>query len=416
MSLYGMMRTGVSGMAAQSSRLATTADNIANSDTTGYKRASTEFSSMVMPNTGRNYTSGGVTTTVINSISQQGIHKYTTSALDLAVDGNGFFVVQGADNENYLTRAGAFVPDGQGRLVNAAGFQLMAYPYGYTPPPKTANYGSLVPVTVPQAEIEAQASTQGAFQGSLPIGSTPVSATNLPSTNGVTAQATVSSSLVVYDAQGTQRILDVHFTNTGPNAWEVAVFDRADAAPGSGFPYASGPLGTENMTFDPVTGELDSAVTSLSLSLPGGQAIALDFSQMKETGTQPALVQSADGYAGSAVEKVEISRDGVVSVTYGNGIVEKLFSIPLAEVPSPDRLTVLAGNIFSASSDSGDVTIGLANQKTLGAIVSGALENSNVDIAEELTEMIAAQRSYTANSKVFQTGSELMDVLVNLKR
>jgi flagellar hook protein FlgE len=127
-------------------------------------------------------------------------------------------------------------------------------------------------------------------------------------------------------------------------------------------------------------------------------------------------VQSADGYAGSAIEKVEISRDGIVSAIYGNGTIERLFSIPLAEVPSPDRLTVLPGNVFSASSDSGDVTIGLANQKTRGAIVSGALENSNVDIAEELTEMIAAQRSYTANSKVFQTGSELMDVLVNLKR
>ncbi|MET3661940.1 flagellar hook protein FlgE [Aquamicrobium ahrensii] len=416
MSLYGMMRTGVSGMAAQSSRLATTADNIANSDTTGYKRSSTEFSSMVMPNTGRNYTSGGVTTTVFNSISQQGIHKYTTSALDLAVDGNGFFVVQGGDGKNYLTRAGAFVPDGQGRLVNAAGFQLMAYPYGFTPAAGSADFSSLVPVAVPQGEIPAQASTQGAFQGSLPTGSTPVAPANLPSANGATAQSTVSSSLVIYDGQGIQRILDVHFTNTGAGTWEVAVFDRADAAPGGGFPYSSPALGSGNLTFDPVTGALDPAVTSLSLSLPSGQAIDLDFSQLTETGTQPAVVQNADGYAGSAIEKVEISRDGVVSAIYGNGTIEKLFSIPLAEVPSPDRLTVLPGNVFSASSDSGDVTIGLANQKTRGAIVSGALENSNVDIAEELTEMIAAQRSYTANSKVFQTGSELMDVLVNLKR
>ena len=416
MSLYGMMRTGVSGMAAQSSKLATTADNIANSDTTGYKRASTEFSSMVMPNTGRSYTSGGVTTTVINSISQQGIHKYTTSASDLAVDGNGFFVVQDPGGTKFLTRAGAFVPDGQGRLVNAAGFQLMAYPYGFTPASGSADYGSLVPVAVPQGEIPAKATTQGAFQGSVPTGSTPVPPANLPSANGVSAQSTVSSSLVVYDAQGTQRILDVHFTNTGAGTWEVAVFDRADAAPGGGFPYSSGALGTTNLTFDPVTGAIDPAATTLSLSLPGGQAIDLDFSQMTEAGTQPSVVQNADGYAGSAIEKIEIGKDGVVSAIYGNGTIEKLFSIPLAEVPSPDRLTVLPGNVFAANSESGDVSIGLANEKTRGSIVSGALENSNVDIAEELTDMIAAQRSYTANSKVFQTGSELMDVLVNLKR
>jgi flagellar hook protein FlgE len=137
---------------------------------------------------------------------------------------------------------------------------------------------------------------------------------------------------------------------------------------------------------------------------------------MTEAGTQPSVVQNADGYAGSAIEKIEIGKDGVVSAIYGNGTIEKLFSIPLAEVPSPDRLTVLPGNVFAANSESGDVSIGLANEKTRGSIVSGALENSNVDIAEELTDMIAAQRSYTANSKVFQTGSELMDVLVNLKR
>src|SRR6185312_7704287 len=94
MSLYGMLRTGVSGMNAQANRLSTTADNIANADTTGYKRTSTEFSTLVMPHIGGAYNSGGVTTTITNSISAQGVLQHTTSVSDLAVDGNGFFLVQ----------------------------------------------------------------------------------------------------------------------------------------------------------------------------------------------------------------------------------------------------------------------------------------------------------------------------------
>src|SRR6476619_6891513 len=107
MGLYGMMRTSASGMAAQANRLSTVADNIANSSTTGYKRAYTEFSSLVLPSTPGSYNSGGVTTNVLNSISKQGALQYTTSTTDLAVDGNGFFVVRDASGSPFLTRAGS---------------------------------------------------------------------------------------------------------------------------------------------------------------------------------------------------------------------------------------------------------------------------------------------------------------------
>ena len=129
MSLYGTMRTGVSGMNAQSNRLSTVAENIANANTTGYKRASTEFSSMILPSGNGSYNSGGVQTEVRYSISQQGATTFTTSASDLAIDGGGFFIVEGANGQEYLTRAGSFVPDSQGNLVNAAGFTLMGYEY-----------------------------------------------------------------------------------------------------------------------------------------------------------------------------------------------------------------------------------------------------------------------------------------------
>ncbi|TIU83081.1 MAG: flagellar hook-basal body complex protein, partial [Mesorhizobium sp.] len=177
MSLYGMMRTGVSGMNAQANRLSTVADNIANSDTTGYKRSSAEFSTLIMPSTGGAYNSGGVTTTIRSAVSSQGVLQYTTSVSDLAVNGDGFFVVQDPSGTPYLTRAGAFVPDAQGRLVNAAGYQLMAYSYANGDPAATANgFEGLVPVQISDQEMTATPSTEGTFTGNLPAGATAVTA------------------------------------------------------------------------------------------------------------------------------------------------------------------------------------------------------------------------------------------------
>lgn len=127
MSLYGMMRTGVSGMNAQSNRLGTVADNIANSGTTGYKRSSTEFSSLVLPGGSGSYNSGAVKTTIRHEIGREGALLFTNSATDLSLSGNGFFVVNDASGKQFMTRAGSFVQDKNGQLVNAAGYRLMGY-------------------------------------------------------------------------------------------------------------------------------------------------------------------------------------------------------------------------------------------------------------------------------------------------
>src|SRR4029078_2171186 len=121
MSLYGVMRTGVSGMSAQSNKLSTVSDNIANVSTTGYKRASTEFSSLILKSGSGSYDSGAGETHVRYAISSQGHLQFTTSSTDLAVQGNGFFVVSDPSGANFLTRAGSFVTDRQGNIANAAG-------------------------------------------------------------------------------------------------------------------------------------------------------------------------------------------------------------------------------------------------------------------------------------------------------
>ena len=128
MSIYGLMRTGVSGMNAQSSKLSMVADNIANADSTGYKRASAEFSALVLNTTYGQYQSGGVLVHGRQHVSEQGTLRYSTSGTDLAITGNGFFVVEDPNGRVFLTRAGSFVPNAEGDLVNAAGFKLLGYP------------------------------------------------------------------------------------------------------------------------------------------------------------------------------------------------------------------------------------------------------------------------------------------------
>ena len=125
---------------------------------------------------------------------------------------------------------------------------------------------------------------------------------------------------------------------------------------------------------------------------------------------------AVNGNGPGKVDRLEISKEGIVSAVYENGVRVDAFKIPLASVASPDNLSTISGNVFLPNSESGDLEIGIAGTASFGSIVSGALEKPTVDLAAELTTMVEAQRSYTANSKVFQTGAELMDVLVNLKR
>ncbi len=418
MSLYGMMRTGVSGMNAQASRLGTVADNIANANTTGYKRSSTEFSSLLLANGGGNYNSGAVSTTVRYAISQEGALQFTTSTTDLAINGEGFFVVTDSSGVAFLTRAGSFVPDSEGNLVNASGYTLMGYDYtDGQPTPVVNSFDGLMPVNVAQGELQATASTAGTFTANLPSDAV-VPTGPLPSTNAAGAEYTSKSSLVVYDNLGQEVLLDFYYTKTAPETWEVAVFDRAEAAPGTSFPYTAGPLSTVTLDFDPANGDLlGTSATDITIAVPNGQSLVVDFSDMTQLAYEFNVGDAnVNGNAPSKVESIEITVDGTVFAKYENGALEAKYKIALADVASPDQLKPVVGNVYAQNSESGVVTTGFAGSGNFGGVISGALESSNVDIADELTSMIESQRSFTANSKVFQTGSDLMEVLVNLKR
>lgn len=420
MSLYGMMRTGVSGMNAQANRLSTVADNIANSGTTGYKKAGTEFASLVIPSTAGTYNSGGVTTSVRYAITQQGDLRYTSSGSDLAINGNGFFVVQNASGTPTLTRAGAFTPDAEGRLVNAAGYYLMGYSYANGVPTAAANgFGGLEAVSVAQQDLVAVPSANGVFKANLPASAAQVAGPVLPATNDPNAEYSVKTSLVVRNNLGGEVTLDVYYTKTGPNTWQVAVFDKANAAPMTSFPYgAPGLLAQQTLTFDPTNGKLTTtSFDDITIPVPNGSALTVDLSGMTQLDMDYTLVEAkVDGNAPSGIAGIEIAADGTMYAKYENGSFRELYRVPLATAQSPDQLTPGPGNVFSLSAESGPLQLGFPGDSGFGGVISGALENSNVDIAEELTAMIESQRSYTANSKVFQTGADLMDILVNLKR
>lgn len=418
MSLYGVMRTGVSGMNAQTNRLSVVADNVANVNTTGYKSSSCEFSSLLLSDNNANYECGSVLTAVRHHVSEQGNFSGTTSLTDLAINGTGFFIVADPSGSPFLTRAGSFVANDQGALTNAAGFTLLGFPLSAgEPQPIINSFSNLLPVNLENLPLIATASTKGNFETNLPAGAVAVDPASLPSLNGANASFTAKSSLIAYNSLGGEVKLDLYLSKTAPNSWEVAVFDGRDAAQSGGFPYATGPLATQALTFTDDGKLTPDADAAISFTIPGGADFTLDLGGTTQLAAD-YMVRSAsvDGMPAGEPQSLEIARDGRVYGIYDHGTRVALYQIPLARVTSPDLLMPLAGNVYAPSTESGDVDIGFPQSAGLGSILSERLEQSTVDLAGELTEMIDAQRSYTANSKVFQTGSELMDVLVNLKR
>ncbi|MGU3359020.1 flagellar hook protein FlgE [Methylobacterium sp. M6A4_1b] len=419
MSLISVLRTGVSGMNAQSNRISTVAENVQNSSTTGYKRSAAEFSSLLIEGSSTaNYTSGAVETTVRRSIGAEGPITFTSSKTDLAIQGNGFFVVQDENKAPYLTRAGNFVVDGPtGNLVNAGGFALLGYSLadGQDPNPALNSTDGLVPVNMASLGLRATPSTKAAVTGNLSADSAPLSGTLSPT------NFSKKSSLVTYDKLGNSVTLDIYLGRSAASPGDPTATPPVPAVSANTWTASvHAPDGTA-LTAPPVTlvfgadGKL-SGGASASFTIPGGEPFTLDLSGMTQLAGAYDLKGSANGKAPSAVTGTEFGSDGLVYATYADGTRLGAFKIPLAAVKSPDNLNPRAGNVFQTTLESGDLQVGFAGLGGLGTVKASALEQSNVDVSTELTTMIESQTVYTANSKVFMTGNELLETLMNLKR
>jgi flagellar hook protein FlgE len=402
-----LMGTAVSGMLGDTSWLSNISQNVANANTTGYKKAETEFATIVDEVGSATAAGGGVTasTRSLNSLSGSVVGTSTTT--DLAIKGDGYFVVSDAGGALYLTRNGSFVPDANGDLVNSAGYYLMGNNVQSGASTSTSNsLAGMTKVNVISAGEAATPTTTGTLTVNLP--SSDATATN---------PAASETSLVVYDNLGAAHTIDFTYTyvsTTGTTAdpvynWTVGVKDVTDSANPITLTTTASPL-----SFD-ANGNLSTG-SPLSFTIPNGQSMSLDVSQSTQLASSFAVnAATANGNAPSSLTGVTISTDGTLDFEYSNGVSSPGYDIPLATVASEDNLTSVNGDAFQANQNSGTVRVGTAGTGGLGTIASSSIEDSTVDLATELTDMIQAQSAYQANSKVFQTGANLLDILNGLK-
>ncbi len=394
-----ILNTSASGMSANQNWLSSISQNVANATTTGYKGIETEFTTMVDQAPGGPYVGEGVQTTTISYNALQGGVVSSTTATNLAVQGAGFFVVSDGAGNLLLTRNGSFVPDSSGNLVNSSGLYLMADDIRNGQTVSANSLSSLSKVNVESSGLTAAATTKGSL------------AVNLPSTEDdgtIVPTPTHQTSLVVYDSLGAAHTVNLVFTSTGTAAapaWRIAAYDGASATA----------MNTQTLTFGSDGKLLSTSPNTIQFTVGGGVPTTLDLSNVTALATGFTVTSAtADGSAPASLSGVSIATNGTLSYAYTNGASLDAYDIPLANVASPDNLSAVNGGAYTTSEASGPIFLGTAGL-TLGTIRSSSLESSTVDLATELTNMIEAQSAYQANSKVFQTGANLLDILNNLK-
>jgi flagellar hook protein FlgE len=416
MSLISVMRSSTSGMLAQSNLLSSVSDNIANVDTIGYKRSITDFSSMIDQSSVGESGSGGVISSTSYNILQQGSIATTSSPTDLAIKGNGFFLVSDANGQQLLTRSGSFNTNSQGFLVNPSGYKLLGLDLTNNTIMPTNSSQSLVPININNQRLQSNPTTSGVFTVNLSSNAPIIDSQNQISQTTFNPSYTSKSSISVYDNLGNSKNIDLYFTKNADNIWTIDAYDSS-LNNSSGLPTSITPLAEVNLSFDPTNGQLASgSMKNLTIPIPGGKSLVLDLSNTTQLGSAFSVLKSSvNGNAAGSVTSVQISKDGQVSFILGNGDSINAYQICLGNVPSPQNLSPVFGDAYQSTIESGTLTVSNPNTGSMGSIVSSSLEQSTVDLATELTDMITAQRGYTANSKVFQTSADLLEVLENLK-
>jgi flagellar hook protein FlgE len=432
MSINSALLAGVSGLVANSSALAAISDNIANVNTTSYKRNGVSFSDAVTSQAvaGR-YSAGGVSGVVQHFISQQGLIQSSTSNTDLAISGDGMFVVTDkatgltASDPRLFTRAGSFTPDAAGYLVNSSGLYLQGWPvqangkFNTSPSDLTAmssiNVKNLGAAVSPTANIVLSANVDKA---------------------STVATAPPPIQLKVIDAAGGSHILALTLTPSAtPNQWDASL----DAVPASDVVNTvPGHIATGTVKFN-LDGTIDptsdvfgkgAGVTTLTIDASGGtapnwstagglpaQALNFDFTKLSQY-NQASTVNSIsqDGAGAGNIVAVQIDSTGIVSAVYDNSQVRKIAQVGLATFPNANGLIAVSGNAYQASLPSGQLVVKVAGQGGAGKIDASSLEASTVDLSSEFTGLITTQKAYSASSKIITTADTMLDELINIIR
>jgi len=420
------MWAGVSGLNAEGQALGVIGDNVANANTVGFKGSRALFEDVLGGAAGSNL-GAGVRMTRAQQIFGQGAIQNTGQATDLAISGDGFFVVKGVMSGvqgQYFTRAGQTALNADGFLTTPNGMRLQ----GYAVDANGVVGGNLGDVQISQQPLPPKPTSAMALDANLDAGATPPINPWDPANPAATSN--FSTSTTMYDSLGQPHAVDTYFVNTGPGTWEYhSVTDGAEVAGGT--PGTAQEIASGTLTFDGNGALADSTAAGGTVDWAGatpGQAITLDFGTSIAAGgtgldgiTQygsPNNIgqQTQDGYGSGSLAGIRVDADGTVNGVYSNGEVVAVAQLGIAKFTANDGLDRTGQNMWSATKESGEAAISAAGSGGRGAIVAGALEQSNVDITQQFVELIVHQRSFQANSKTITTADEMLQEVVNLKR
>ncbi len=439
MSIYTALRAGVSGMTANSSALAVISDNIANVNTTGYKRGAVDFTALVnAQNSSTTYNAGGVLPLTRQQISLQGSLEQSRSPTDLAVSGEGFFIVS-SNNQQLsnggsvlFTRAGSFTIDADGYMVNAQGLFLQGWPVSSSGSVTSSptSLSAISPVNISGVGGLAEPTENVGINANLNSGQADYN----PATQGAYAAGTLAngtitphfeSSLEVFDSLGAPRTIAFGFLKTAPNTWQVEAYARpATNVTGGG--ATGGLLASGQLTFNSdgtvasSTGGIASPFTVNWAASTGAaaQPLSLDLnSGMTQFANKFGVTSvTADGVPPGDLVGLVLEGDGMLTAQFSNGRARALYQIPLATFLNPNGLKGDTGGSFRTTLASGLYNINASNAGGAGKIQSGVLEASNVDLAAEFTNLITTQRAYSASSRIITTADEMLEELLRIKR
>lgn len=423
MSITNSLYIGVSGMRAHGDAISIVGDNIANASTVGYKRNRASFNDLLGGEMGSQRLGGGVFLGGSQTMYDQGSIMQTGNALDMALSGNGMFVVKGSaggQEGQYYTRDGRFQLDNTGYVVNQNGQRLQGYPIASDGTQGTG-YGDM---QFGGRQSEAIASTEANLTLNLspdkkvinpPVAFDPANADSY----------SYATEMTVHDSLGNERTVQLYFVNNGNGDWDYhAMADGADITGGTaGTPVELTPAGGGDLVFDTngmLTSASFAALTANFVGATPGQQIAMDFGGDPGT-TQLAGADSinaldVDGRSSGTLQDLVVNEDGTIEGIFDNGDRIKLARVAIADFASNEGLERIGNGLVTATTASGQAMIDAAGTGSRGSIVSGALEGSNVDLGEELVNLIAYQRAFQANGKTVTTADEMLMEVTNLKR
>lgn len=429
MGVLSSMWTGITGLQANGEAMGVTADNIANSNTIGFKASRAEFSDVMSRSLkgidGGNQMGRGVRIQSITPIMSQGNLDNTDRSTDLAVNGNGFFTLKGTEGTTY-SRDGSFKFDKAGLLVNNSGQRVQ----GFQADEKGKIENKVSDIKFPRALVNASATKE--LKLDLNLDSRNVANSKTFDAKDPYKTSHYSTAVEMFDSQGNKHLLNIFFNKGEDRTWTykglVDGKEVSDAPEGQDLAQVL--EGKLQFTED---GKLQSQeVTNSALNFKGGakqdQQIKLNFGDDLASGGKgidgtkqfgkdsDVIAWSQDGYAAGTVTGLSFNDEGVLTASYSNGQVLDLAQIALAKFEAPEALFKIGGNMFKESRDSGAAAVGGPRMAGRGSVMSKSLERSTVDLASEFVSMITNQRAFQANSKTITTSDELLNEVIQLKR